>query len=564
MPRYFIRGRGDVVLSETDFKGQGGQASVYARGSTAYKIYTNANAAIPEARIRELSALTLPNILRPRDALFDEGGALAGYSMRYVDNAYALCQLFPPSFRARSQYSADAALRLVKILQDGVTHVHSKGILIVDLNEMNFLVSRDFAELYFIDVDSYQTPSFAATAIMDTVRDRHSQFFNQGTDWFSFAVVSFQMFTGIHPYRGVYAPLTGRFDKTAMLDERMKANISVLHRGVSLPVACLSFDIIPPIYRAWYVRVLEEGERQAPPGQPVDSISLRSVVAPEACGGGAFEFSKRLRLEGEILDHFAGITLTAKGAYYAGAFRQIPAMGAAARVALAPRTGRPIVAVHDGPVVRFADVGSGGQLGEPIPADDVMATEGRIYMKLGLDLLEVELFEIGSKVLPQARPVGQVLNAATQLFEGVAMQSLAGAWYASFLPRAGTCYQTRIRELDGYRIVDGRCTGTVLVLVAIKDGVYDRFVLRFDADFSKYDLRIIKNVDLESVNFTVLDNGLCLHLAGGQLEMFRNRPWDSAFRVLSAEALAGFRLFHQGVEVLAAKDGAVYKISLRQ
>ena len=57
---------------------------------------------------------------------------------------------------------------------------------------------------------------------MDSVRDRHAAGWNEGTDWFSFALVSFQMFVGIHPYKGKHPAL-----KT--LDERMAQNVSVLH-----------------------------------------------------------------------------------------------------------------------------------------------------------------------------------------------------------------------------------------------------------------------------------------------------------------------------------------------
>src|SRR5207248_7337064 len=112
--------------------------------------------------------------------------------------------------------------------QEGVRHVHERGILIVDLNEMNFLLDASVEEILFIDVDSYQTPGFPATALMESIRDRHAARFSQATDWFSFGIVSFQMFTGIHPYRGKHPTLTG-------LDARMERNVSVLNPEVAVP-----------------------------------------------------------------------------------------------------------------------------------------------------------------------------------------------------------------------------------------------------------------------------------------------------------------------------------------
>src|SRR5215813_8219889 len=85
MRKYYIRGKGEVRLSDADFKGQGGQAAIYAQGSTAYKIYSDRLSTITEAKIRELSVLDSPSIIRPLDALVDDNGNLAGYSMRYID-----------------------------------------------------------------------------------------------------------------------------------------------------------------------------------------------------------------------------------------------------------------------------------------------------------------------------------------------------------------------------------------------------------------------------------------------------------------------------------------------
>jgi DNA-binding helix-hairpin-helix protein with protein kinase domain len=173
--RYFVHGKGELRLGRSDFKAQGGEGAVYVKGSTAYKIYANPTRAIPLAKIDELSALDQPNIIRPLDLILDGKNTPVGYSMRSVEKAHALCQLFPKAFRQRNNLTPELMLRLVRRLQAGVSHVHDKGILIVDLNELNFLVSADFSEVFFVDVDSYQTPSFPATVLMESVRDRHTK-----------------------------------------------------------------------------------------------------------------------------------------------------------------------------------------------------------------------------------------------------------------------------------------------------------------------------------------------------------------------------------------------------
>src|SRR2546421_35061 len=137
--RYHLPNKGEVILTQADFKAAGGQGSVYVRGGTAYKIYADPKQMIPYAKLQELSVLTLPNIIRPQELLLDQNSNAVGYTMRQVEQAYSLCQLFPKAFRQRTNLTPDVALSLVQKLQVGVRHVHANGILIVDLNEMNFL-----------------------------------------------------------------------------------------------------------------------------------------------------------------------------------------------------------------------------------------------------------------------------------------------------------------------------------------------------------------------------------------------------------------------------------------
>ena len=69
--RYFVQGGGEIRLGQSDFKAQGGEGSIYVKGPHAYKIYTDPQRALAPAKILELSALTLPNIIRPLRVLSD-------------------------------------------------------------------------------------------------------------------------------------------------------------------------------------------------------------------------------------------------------------------------------------------------------------------------------------------------------------------------------------------------------------------------------------------------------------------------------------------------------------
>ncbi len=108
--RYFVQGKGEIKLGQSDFKAQGGEGSIYIKSSKAYKIYTNPSRAIQPAKIAELSVLTQPNIIRPLDIVLNEKNEAVGYSMQHVDKAFALCQLFPKAFRQRNNLTPERTL----------------------------------------------------------------------------------------------------------------------------------------------------------------------------------------------------------------------------------------------------------------------------------------------------------------------------------------------------------------------------------------------------------------------------------------------------------------------
>jgi hypothetical protein len=162
-------------------------------------------------------------------------------------------------------------IKLVKKFQDGIQCVHSKDILIVDVNEYNFIVNSSFDEIFFIDCDSYQTPSFPATAIMESIRDRHSKTFSKETDWYSWGILVFQMQIGIHPYKA-------KHPKYKTLDEKMIHNISVFNKDVSVPAVCYPLTVIPENYRNWYKAIFEDGKRIAPPDTMIAVVPIQTYV----------------------------------------------------------------------------------------------------------------------------------------------------------------------------------------------------------------------------------------------------------------------------------------------
>lgn len=553
----YVQGK-KVRLTQADFKAQGGEGAVYVKGNTAYKVYADPAKMIAPAKIQQLAVLSLPEIVRPQEVLLDSGRTPVGYTMRSIPQGMVLCQTFPRAFRERVGLTPEKALGLVRELQRGVRHVHERGLLIVDLNEMNFLVDSGFGRVYFIDVDSYQTPQFPATALMDSVRDRHAAGgnagWNTGTDWFSFAIVSFQMFVGIHPYKGKHPTL-----KT--LDERMTQNVFVLNGDVSVPAACLPFDVIPASYRDWYRAVLERGERVPPP----DSVSAVLIVPKPAVlitGSGQFQITEWQHGAGPIVSFTHGFLLTTEGLYRDG--RRLGNAGAGTQIAVT-ETGRVIRAVLDGGHLRLWDVAAGADIPVTASGETLTATDGRLYVKSGDALREVEFLETPGRLLATLKTVGTVLAQATQLFEGVALQSLVGAWYASLLPRRGQCHQVRLAELDGFQVLEAKFQSGVLMVQAARNGQFQKFIFRFNSGYTAYDTRTLPSVAAHALNFTVLTQGVCLHLTeSDELELFPAKMGASGLKIASDPALASdCRLLSDGNQALFARGETLYRFAMR-
>jgi hypothetical protein len=554
-----------ISFTKRDFVAQGGEGSIYVLGNKAYKVYIDPSKMIPLGKIQELSALTDPSIIKPQHVLKDKKGKPIGYSMAAVPDSYALCQIFPKAFRDREHLSHQKVWELVQKLQAGVQHAHSKRILVVDLNEMNFLVEKHFKQLYFIDVDSYQTPHFKATALMESVRDHQVQnnAFTQGSDWFSFAVVSFQMFVGVHPYKGKHPSLKG-------LAARMGANISVFNPDVRVPRVCYPFDVIPQAYRDWYQAIFEKGDRLAPPGGPQTVVAIIPQVKTLLGSANLIveEMSEYSSIILKVWPHEGKLVVaTDKGLWIDRRRiqdRTLKVKGAG----VTPQQGQAVCLSEDptSKIPLLHNLTAGGvQIPFGLRAEAAMSYEGRIYIKNDDKVLEVLLNEMGQQVVPSTRLAAQVLPKATKLFPGVVVQDLLGNTHVAVFPRSGTTYQAHITELDKYKIVEAKYDRGVLFVVGTRKGRYDRFVFRFDQDHTNYDVRVVKDVSYVGINFTVLDSGVAVCLNEDEkLELFSSKLGSKGMKLVDDATLSSdIALSRVGSQLLFVRGTKIYKARMK-
>lgn len=549
------KGIGPIQLSQTNFRASGGEGDIFVQGNRAYKVYQDKTKVIKEAKINELAALSLPNIIKPERILLDKNNAPVGYSMNLVPDSYALSQLFPKAFKIRNSLNNSQICKLVLTLRSGIEHVHSKNILIVDVNELNFLVDKQFKDVYFIDVDSYKTRSFNPTAIMDSVRDRHSKDFSVLTDWFSFGVLAFNLLLGIHPFRGTYAPLSHIKGIEQNLDARMMQNISVLHKDVKVPPVVDSFDNIPAAYRDWFYAIFEEGKRIPPPVDLVQSVIAAAV--PIIRAGGKLSVEPYLTFDKPIswkYDNF----IFAGGLFYKNKLKKDYDINVC--VGFTPKYNKPIAASIDNGLVKFKDIDTDRDINCNIQADAVIAYDNRFYVKVYDKVLELLLFETPQNLIISSKVLCTVMPYSTKLYHGCIIQNVVGKAYVSLLDKSGENRQIQIKELDGLPILSAKYEKNILVVAVVDKNQQKQLIFQF-AENNKYSIREIITDNM--INFIVLDNGICLLQNDEKLEIFSNT--STSIKIVEDNFLQQtYMLSQEGTQALAIVGNEVFKISLKK
>lgn len=565
MTTVYINGKNSVALNDKDFIAQGGEGAIFGKGSLIFKIYHDPQKVISEAKVQELSLLDKPNILRPLDMLSNKTGQHIGFTMSWIKDTVAICKLFTNDFRDRIGFSNDNTIKLVETLQKDINFIHNKQCLIVDLNEYNFLVStKDYTLPYFIDVNSYQTPSYPAEALMESVKDWHTKGFSILTDWFSFAIISFQLFTGIHPYKGGHPKF-----KNHDFVGRMKANISVLNKDVKVPTIIRDFNLIPKNYASWYYEVLEKGRRVEPP-----TIAGMSQQAPiktiKVSSTNTFIIKEVASFSSKILGHFTvaqsnydhiildkqlilGVDKTARTYQLHNKDSEI----------FYDKNNKLIEAYTEKNEPILYELNTGNSYNSGLTSYGMMIVDNELIVHTMDYIRNIQL--IGDRIIQQTYQ--EVSTNATTLYRKIFIMDALGTPCA-FIPykyNHNVCYLVSLLpKLKGYRIVDARVNDKLVMIVASKySSVYDRFVYTINNNTLQF-VEEMKDVGLYSLNFTVLQTGVCLFInENEELELFRlSQPLHKT--VLKDTAISSdMILSNHGAKAMFYKENKLFEFSLK-
>lgn len=261
---------------------RGGEGSVFEANSHpghVIKIYHDVPEETKGAKLWHLSQIANESLLKfaawPKTLVWDGQNKLRGFIMPMVQGK-EIHQLFGPKERFIEFPNArwDFLIRVARNCAAAFDEIHSRDVVVGDVNEGNILVKRD-GTVSLIDCDSYQVRhenGFIWTCDVGialwTAPELQNQHFRglhrrPNHDLFGLAALIFKLlFMGRHPYAGI--PLTpGEFDLEQTISEYKYAfSDRAASYQMKPPPNCLPVGILPKNYRDLFERAFGRGSER--------------------------------------------------------------------------------------------------------------------------------------------------------------------------------------------------------------------------------------------------------------------------------------------------------------
>lgn len=564
---YTIKGQ-KVKIVGNDFVTSGGEAKIYRRNKTIYKIYHNPSEMIPDGKIYELQEIKQPKVLIPKEIINDSKGVRVGFTMDYIDNVTPLCKLFTNTFINQNNISNDTIIALISRMQETIKQIHAAKCIQVDGNELNYLVSeKNFMDCYFIDVNSYQTKSFPATVIMPSIRDWTAKKFNELTDWYSFAIIACQLFIGIHPFKGKHQNF-----KRHDMEKRMRSNVSVFNKNTTFAKSVRDFSRIPANYMDWFINLFEKGKRELPPSRAGEvNVTVQYIIVTSTDN---FTIEEHSKYDDVVLDHHningISVTRTKKSIYIGNSM--VHRVGENVEVVHTPLRQIPtLVKINNGEIeLKSLSPSIKVYPGSQMSAEKMMIVDNTIYIKNKGDLIETRFSESShiTNILLVSKKVWSISENSSQLFKNIIVEDILGVKHVTVpLPDKvhSRLIRTRIVELDSYKVLDGKYDSDIAVFSVFRPRAMDYGLLVITGvSRKKYDCRFINTIDMNEVNFVTLDNGIVILIYDDQMEIFSNNTDSSKVKIIKDKELSSsMKLCKRGVSTRFFTDNKLYTIGMK-
>lgn len=568
-----LEGRGALTLGPNNYKTQGGEGSIYRSGDTIVKIYHDAGKMRQSGmveKIRKLSQLKHSTIVAPQGVVASSSGDPIGYYMPFAEGE-PMPRVFTNDFRQRERFTDESAKVLSAEMYETVGFAHSAHVFMVDANELNWLVNlsdRTRPSPRVIDVDSWVIEGSVPKTVakMPSIRDWHSKLVSVESDWFAWGIVTFQVFTGIHPYKGTLAGY-----KPSEFIERMKVDKSVFTHGVSLNRAVRDFSCIPPPLLAWYEAAFQNGERSIPPSPLRTGTQIpraAQVLRVVSSATGSLTFEKLYSVVGNPIVRVwpCGVVLGSDGSLVELGMKRTIGRVASRDVEVVKVDGGWLVGTveNDSLVFRYVDSSSGKSeaLSYMLKAQGLFRSDNRMFAVSDRGITELSVTLLGKPVLSAGSTWGALPNS-TKWFDGVGVQDALGAAFLLLPFGEKGCAISKVPELDVITVVAAKAGPRYVVLSTVdRNGDYERIELTFDRDYSKYSIARTA-VDSPDLNVAILPKGVAASIrADGELTITvptANKVSTVADKHIATDMI----LANWGDKVLYVQNGELWTVRTR-
>ncbi len=562
--KYYVRGKKkkSIKLDQSNYITKGGEGKIFGVGSVIYKIYEDPTKMIAEAKIQELQTLSRPNILNPLDIVMDRRNTHVGFTMGRIDNTIPICKMFTNTFRNENNITSDIVGELVENIRETTQSIHDVRCLVVDGNELNYLVvDGEFRVAYFIDVNSYQTPSFPATAIMPSIRDWATSGFSVLTDWYSFATIACQLFVGIHPYKGKHPGY-----KKGDMQKRVVDHVSIFNSKVKFSRSVRDFGLIPTNYMDWFIELFEKGKRTPPPvtGGALGEVKEKIIVIHSTDN---FEIKFLIDYDEHIVSYkniFGKDIVRTQSKQYID--RDSYDVSSGVQVVFTPKELNTILVKVDEGTLEVKPL-KGHVSKSHVKAHELAIFDNHLFLRNQGDLHEMSFMELGNyKSIVSVKMTWKIAPYASQIFNGVIFQDILGNPHL-LIPKPTTTKSSmnnvHIPELDGYRILDAKYELGVCMVLGHKGNSYDKLIFKF-GNISRYACRIIKDVDDHSINFVTLDNGIVISISGDTMEVFSSNVSSNTIKSIKDPDIdSDMKLCKRGTSLRFFRENKLYSITMK-
>ena len=271
--KYFDKTGKEYHINLSKEIARGGEGMIIDIGkSMAAKIYFPNRIPLSELRNKELSNLPT-EFIKPIDIIYDDKQKEVGFTMKLLKSgSFPIHSTFNSAYCNKNGLDDIWKINVIEKLLNGMKSAHNYQIVIGDFNGFN-LLAYDNKDLFFIDVDSYQTPSHKHSGILfDDIRDHlYNGKVSKDSDYFALATLSFYMLTYVHPFKGVHK-------KFGLLSERMINRIPIFDDDKNLIVPKCYKPITNQFLMDQFVKILKNGERF--PLELTQGLTVRMITPP--------------------------------------------------------------------------------------------------------------------------------------------------------------------------------------------------------------------------------------------------------------------------------------------